>query len=192
MLKKIAVIGGIAAVAGLGLGGVAMAASNPTAPAAVPVAQGVVAAPAAVVTSPAKPGAKVKKAGKRQDLAKRLEGVAHAQWVSKDGRTGAFVTHDAVRGDISAVSGTSITIKTADGTSETFLVNGSTKVHVRGAQKAAKTPDSISKVKVGDRVGVLGTGAGTMTATQIIDRGVAGSHQRKAPTATTTPAPTTS
>lgn len=195
MLKKLAVIGGIAAVTGLGIGGVAMADTNSAAPAAVAVAQGSVAgdvaAPAAVVTSTAKPGDKVRKAkaGKHHGLAKRLERVAHAQWVSKDGKTGTFVTHDAVRGDVSAVSGTSITIKAADGTSETYVVNGATKVHVKGDKGAAKTPGSISKVKVGDRVGVLGTGAGTMTATQVIDRGVAGAHQSKATTST---APATS
>jgi hypothetical protein len=195
MLKKIVVIGGIAAVAGLGLGGVAMANSN--SPATVAVAQGSVAgdvaAPAAVVTSTAKPGDKVKKArtGKRRDLERRLEGVAHAQWVRKDGKTGSFVTHDAVRGDVSSISGTSITIKAADGTSETFVVNGSTKVHIKGVKDAAKTPGSISKVKVGDRVGVLGTGTPTMTATQVLDRGVAGTHQSKAPKTTAT-APTTS
>jgi len=182
MLKKLVVIGGIAAVAGLGIGGVALADSTSTAPAAVASAQvgatGDVAAPAALTTTTAKPGDKVTKsrahrAGKRHELAKRLEKVTHAQWVSKDGKTGTFVTHDAIRGNVSAVSATSITIKAADGTSESFAVNSATKVHVKAAKGAAKTPGSISEVKVGDQAGVLGTGAGSMTATRVIDRGIA-------------------
>lgn len=200
MFKKLVVVGGIAAVAGLGVGGVAIADSNSTAPAVVALApgnlSGDVAVPAAVTTTTSQPGDAVKqaksdRAGTRHGLAKRLEAVAHAQWVSKDGKTGTFVTHDAIRGDVSAVSGTSITIKAADGTSESFTVNATTKVHVKGDKGAARTPGSISKVKVGDRAAVLATGAGTMTATQVVDRGVSGTH-RSATGAPATSAPATS
>ncbi len=195
MLKKVAVIGGIVAVAGLGLGGAAWAESNSTAPQAVAAsAQGAVAVPAvATVTTSAAPTAagksagakaKVDRAGKRSGLVKRLEKVSHAQWVSKDGKTGTFVTHDAVRGNVTAVSAGSITIKATDGTSETFVVNSATKVHVKGDAKG--TPGTISQVKVGDGAGVIGTGAGTMTATHVIDRGA---PKAPAPAAT---APTTS
>jgi hypothetical protein len=183
MLKKIAVIGGLVAVAGLGLGGVALAESNSTAPQAAPASQGD-AAVAAAVTTPASPsttgdgttgkgttgkGAKAKAAG-RDGLARRLEKVSHAQWVSKDAKTGTFVTHDAVRGVVSTVTSASITIKATDGTSETYVVDSSTKVHVKGDAKGAA--GAIAQIKVGDQVGVLGTGAGTMTATQVIDRGI--------------------
>ena len=128
-------------------------------------------------TKPASQGRKGKHHhAKREALAKRLERVSHAQWVTKDGKTGKFVTHDAVRGTVAAVSATSITVKATDGTSETFTVNGSTKVHVKGAKKVAgaakPAPGTISKVKVGDAAGVLGTGTAPMTATRVIDRGV--------------------
>jgi hypothetical protein len=118
-----------------------------------------------------------------------LERVSHAQWVTKDGKTGKFVTHDAVRGTVVAVSSTSITIKATDGTSESFTVNGSTKVHVKGAKKVAgaakPAPGKISDVKIGDAANVLGTGTTPMTATRVIDRGV------PRPAKTTSPAPTT-
>jgi len=199
MIKKIAVIGGIVAVTGLGIGGAAWAESNSPAPQAVAASSGQGVAVPAVdtisTTAPSTPAAgKAGKAGKagrtakdgsdkRLALAKRLEKVSHAQWVSKDGKTGTFVTHDAVRGTVSAVSPTSIVVKATDGTSETFVVNGSTKVHVKGNVKT-KTPGTISQVKVGDAVGVLGTGAGTMTATQVIDRGTPAVKTTTAPPTT--------
>jgi hypothetical protein len=201
MIKKIAIVGGIVAVTGLGIGGAAWAESNSSAPQAVAASsdQGV-AIPAvdalttsAPVTTPATPGkagkaAKAGKAGtdgrgKRLALARRLEKVSHAQWVSKDGKTGTFITHDAVRGTVSSVSPTSIVIRATDGTSETFVVNSATKVHVKGDAKT-KATGSISQVKVGDAAGVLGTGSGTMTATAVIDRGTV----KTAPPTTTAPA----
>ncbi|MET3807192.1 hypothetical protein ABIB25_004215 [Nakamurella sp. UYEF19] len=182
MLKKIALVGGIVAVAGLGVGGAAWAESNSSASQAVASTSAsddsVVPAVDTVTTaSPGAPGTTaVGKAakgrehkGKHRGLVKRLEKVSHAQWVSKDGKTGSFVTHDAVRGSVTAVSAGSITIKATDGTSETYVVNGSTKVHVKGDKGTTST---VAKVKVGDQVGVLGTGATTRTATQIRDRGV--------------------
>ncbi len=185
MLKKMAIVGGIVAVAGLGLGGAAWAESNTAAaPQAAAAATAVTASP----TSARIGAGKASKAhGKRLTLVRRLEKVSHAQWVSKDRKTGTFVTHDAVRGTVSAVSAGSITIKATDGTPETFVVNSSTKVHVKGSDKATpKTAGTISEVKVGDLAGVVGTGAGSMTATHVIDRGL----PKPAKSGTTT-APTT-
>jgi len=206
MLKKLVVIGGIAAVAGLGLAGAAWAGSGSSSPAGVAANSSVALAASSTkdvpttASAPAGTAHKGKK-GKHAGRARHLEGAAHGQWVSKDAKTGAFVTHDAVRGDVSAVSATSITIKAADGTSETFVVNGSTKVHVKGATNppagtSAQAPiATIGAVKVGDKVGVLGTGAGTMTATNVIDHGIAGApkeHKKAAAGPTATTAPTTS
>ncbi len=205
MLKKIAVVGGVVAVAGLGLGGAAWAESNSTAPTATAGVSVMQAAPAALTSSVAPAGTAGTKAkaskgkhqhAKREALAKRLEKVSHAQWVTKDGKTGAFVTHDAVRGIVSAVSGNSITIKAADNTTETFTVNSVTKVHVRGEKKATAgatkpAPATISQVKVGDAAGVLGTGADVKTATRVLDRGIPKPAKTTATTPTTT-APTTS
>ena len=186
--KKFVVIGGIAAAVGLGIGGVALASSPSSAPAANSAGAAVVAAPAALTTAPTS-ASKSLKAGdgkRREALVKRLEKVAHAQWVTKDGKTGKFVTHDAIRGTVTALTTHSITVKSADGTSETFVVTSATKVHLKGAAKGTK--GTIGQVKVGDQAGVVGTGTSVKTATAVIDRGAAGSKTK----ATTTSAPTTS
>ncbi len=209
MLKKIAIVGGVVAVTGLGLGGAAAAwdgtpvASAGTAVLATTAAPGAVGAvgavgatTAATVTKAAPTGKgtaekKAKHAGRKGKLEKRLARVSHAQWVSKDGRTGEFVTHDAIRGEVTAVTSAAITVKAADNTTETFAVNSSTKVRVAGT----KGDTSLGKVKVGDRVGVVGTGTGTLTATHVIDRGPKGAKKPSSTTASTTaptPAPTTS
>ena len=198
MLKKVAVVGGIVAIAGLGLGGAAWAESNSPAPQTLADLPSIAAVPAALTTSavttppPVAPSTapragKAKagkgKHGKRAALVKRLEKVSHAQWVTKDGKTGTFVTHDAVRGIVSAVSAGSITVKATDGTSETFAVNSATKVHVRESTRdAAKATATISQVKTGDRAVVLGTGSGAKTATRVMDRGVPKPETSTAPT----------
>ena len=201
MLKKIAVVGSVIAVAGLGVGGMASAWSGaPAAQAAAPSAVSAVATSASTnpgSTSPAKTtpakGAHAKKHGKKKaGLAAELLRVSHAQWVSKDGKTGTFVTHDAVRGQVTAAAAGSITIKATDGTTETFTVNGSTKVRVAGTGAT-----TVAKVKVGDRADILGTGSTTMTATRIVDRGVAGAkhtgtHHKAATGTAPSAAPTTS
>lgn len=178
MLKKMVAASGIVAVVGLGIGGATWANANTPASAISVSSSNAPAVPTTSPTSSAAPKVGTKpqtdRKAKRADRAKRahrLAEVAHAQWVSKDGKTGAFVTHDAIRGDVTAVTTTSITIKAADGTSEKFIVNGSTKVRVKGNAKG--TIATIGQVKVGDRAGVVGTGAGTMTATRVIDRGTA-------------------
>lgn len=219
MWKKLAVVGSVVAVTGLGVGGVATAFSGaPAAQAAAPavgVVPNAVAAPdavgavsnavGAVVTAAASTDPTGKHAGKGKKhagLAKRLARTSHASWVTKDKKTGKFVTHDAVHGAVAAVAAGSITIKATDGTSETFVVTGSTKVRVNGATGA------LGQVKVGDRVGVVGTGSAPMTATRVVDRGAPGTkhtgtkhtakkHSGSAPTtpsgtgaATPTPTPT--
>jgi hypothetical protein len=190
MLKKMTITGAIVAVAGLGLGGAALAQS---AAAPAPAAASLQTELAASTTAPttgakgkAKPGTHKDHSGeaKRGALVKRLGKVSHAQWVSKD-KAGTFVTHDAVRGSVSAVSPKSITVRATDGTTETFSVTAETKIHIKGAKG---TPGNISAVKPGDEVGVLGTGTAPMVATHILDRGT-GHAQQATPTTT---APTTS
>jgi len=63
------------------------------------------------------------------------------------------------------VSPTSITVRAADGVTETYVLNSGTKVHTR-ANKAAT---SISEVKSGDPVWVAGTGTSTLTASRVVD-----------------------
>jgi hypothetical protein len=66
-----------------------------------------------------------------------------------------FVTVDIARGIVSAVSGDSISVKSADGVTTTFAIGAKTK-----ARSAGKMI-SISAVHVGDKVGVLGTKTGS-------------------------------
>ena len=174
-LKRAVVIGGLA-VAALGIGGVAWAATADSAVSASGVAA---AAPAATSSAPAdstgtadaKKQAAKKAAGKKaagdhkiaRDLVKRVQ---HATWVG-GGKDGQYVTHQAIKGTVTAVSSSSVTVKAADGFSETFKVDANTKVHVLGDKRAGAT-GSISQVKAGDKAGVLGTGATGPTATQIL------------------------
>ena len=97
--------------------------------------------------------------------ARLLKRLQHAEIVTKN-KTG-FVTHELIKGTVTSVSSTSITVQAADKTSETFTVNGDTKVRVRSGGKGA--PSSIGKVAKGDQVFVGGVGASTPTAKHVID-----------------------
>ncbi len=103
-----------------------------------------------------------------------MERALHAQWVTrKAGSPGTFVTHDAIRGEVTAVSASSITVKAADGVSQTYAVTGSTKVHLRKAtpgKPRAGTTGTIGDVHTGDQVAVAGTGTSSLTAEQVVDR----------------------
>ena len=81
---------------------------------------------------------------------------------------GTYVTHDGILGSVTAVSSTSITVKASDGFTQTYAVNSTTKVRERKDPKA--TPLTIASVHVGDKVGVVGTGAvSSPTATFVIE-----------------------
>ena len=152
MLKKIVIAGSAAAVV-LGAGTAALAVSGSNSPSA----------PSS--SSSTAPG-KAKAAGhaKRSELRRAL----HASWVTRDGKNStSFVTHDAIRGQVTAVSASSITVKAADNVSETYAVNSSTKVRSRADGKGKA--GTIGEVKSGDQVIVLGTGSGTLTATHVLD-----------------------
>ena len=76
---------------------------------------------------------------------------------------GGYQTVDAQRGTVTGVSATSITVKSVDGFTQTYVVNADTKVH---ADK-----DGIGSIKVGDEVGVVAVQSGSEhNAVQIIDR----------------------
>jgi hypothetical protein len=96
--------------------------------------------------------------------------VVHGQIVTQNPKTKQFVTHDVIKGSVSSVSPTSITVKAADNTSETFAVTSDTKVRTRTAGKPGSgKAATIGDVKQGDTVAVVGTGSTTLTATQIVD-----------------------
>ena len=154
MWKKIAIAGGVcAAVAGIGTAAVATSGSSTT--------SGALASSSSA--TPKDHAARGKDHG-----VKALRRALHAQWVTKD-KGGTFVTHDAIRGTVSAVSATSITILAEDKKSETFTVHADTKVRLRTNGKGAK--GAISQVHTGDKALVVGTGTTTLTASGIVDAG---------------------
>ena len=83
----------------------------------------------------------------------------HAIWVTKASKAkgGAFVTHDEVRGTVMAASSTSITVRALDGFTQTYKVNGQTKVH-DGASKTKGANSSIADVHAGLHARVVGIG----------------------------------
>ncbi|MHB8300255.1 MAG: hypothetical protein ACYDDW_17235 [Dermatophilaceae bacterium] len=164
MWKTIAVVGATAAIIG-GAGTAAVAASETTTP-----------TPSASSSSSASDhsanGAKTE-ARKKQDV-DRLRRAVHATWVTENKKTLTFTTHDAIRGRVTAVSATSITVQAADNVTETYVLNSGTTVRTR----ASKTAASITDVKTGDPVWVAGTGTTTLTASRVVDaKKVAGSQK---------------
>jgi hypothetical protein len=90
-----------------------------------------------------------------------VAGALHGQFVvPKSG--GGYQTEDTQRGSVTAVSTSSITVKSADGFTKTYQVTGSTVVDARR--------DGIGSVKDGHQVSVLATvSGGQATATSIQD-----------------------
>jgi hypothetical protein len=88
-------------------------------------------------------------------------GAVHGQYVApKSG--GGYQTIDFQNGKVTAVSSTSITVRSADGYVHTYVVNGSTSVD---AQRGG-----ITSVKAGHEVSVQATVSGsTATAAHIAD-----------------------
>lgn len=107
----------------------------------------------------------------RKGLRARLLRALHATWVteSKNGP----VTHQAVRGEVTAVSATSVTVKARDGFSLTYTLTGDTKVRARSNGKGSGS--AIGSVKVGDKALVLGVGATSPTARVVVFRDAAAS-----------------
>jgi hypothetical protein len=151
MYRKI-LIGGVAAAAIVGAGGTALALSG---------SDSTTGRPATTVVG-------TQQALDAHPLLKRerawLRRVAHGQVVVR-GADG-FVTHDVIVGKVSAVSPTAITVRAADGVSETFAVTSDTKVRVLG--DGTRGLASIDKIATGDRVAVGGTGTSTLTAEHVV------------------------
>ena len=155
-------IGGLAVAAIVALGVVPMVAAaspSPSTPASLPAA----ASPAASTTAPAAPAASAGTtargvAGIRAAI---LRGAVRAD-VTVVKRDGSTVLVHYERGQVTAITPTSITIQGRDGKGATFTVTGSTRVRARGQAVAYAT------LKVGDRAMVFGTASGgTYTAVLI-------------------------
>jgi hypothetical protein len=90
-----------------------------------------------------------------------LTGALHGDFTAT-ADDGSYVTKRLQTGTVTEVSSTSITAKSADGHSTTFVVNSSTTID--------NGVDAIGDVKTGDTVTVVGTvSSDTATATSIVD-----------------------
>lgn len=154
MYRKV-LVGGVTAAAIVGAGGTALAVSGSDSTSGTP-------------SGTASTSHNGGKAGKHKGMGKLLRRLEHAQITTK-GKNGA-VTHDLIRGTVTAVSPTSISVRAADKTSETFTVTKDTKVRARSGTKGVKPTDSsIGKIAKGDQVFVSGTGTTTVEAQRIVE-----------------------
>ena len=148
-------LAGVAAAALLAGGGAALAAGSSGTPAAAQNA----------VTATPIPVASAGRAGTRHHFHSRFglggSGMLHGQFViAKSG--GGYQTVDVQDGQVTAVSTTSITLKSSDGFTKTYVVTSSTTVD---AQR-----DGIGSVKVGNQASLFATVSGsTVTATNVAD-----------------------
>jgi hypothetical protein len=156
MWKTIAVVGASAAIVG-GAGTAALAASGNTPSTTSASVNG------SALNSSA--NGSTTQAGRQRTAIDRLRRAVQATWVSENKKTRTFTTHDAIRGQVTAVSATSITVRAADNVSQTYNLNSATKVRTR----ATKAASSIAEVKSGDPVWVVGTGTITLTASRVVD-----------------------
>jgi hypothetical protein len=166
MIRKTVLAAGIGAVLLLGATGAAVAAESDTTPATPTPSAG----PTSATPTPRpSPTAQPHRNGRHGNVAFPGE---FAQWTTFDAKTNTSTVHDGIRGQVSAVSTASITVKAANGTAQTFAVDANTMVRARSG--------TISQVKVGDQVVVVGTGQGSLTATQVDDHAMSsGGHNRK-------------
>lgn len=118
-------------------------------------------------------GAKGKEKGKDKgthNAARALRHALHATWVTS-GRSGT-VTHQAIRGEVTAVSGSSITVKAKDGFSLAFTASADTTVRARdlsaGKGRGTGTDSTLAAVRVGSKALVIGVGAKAPTARRVV------------------------
>jgi hypothetical protein len=163
MIKRTLVAAAVTAAA-LGTGGVALAATDNSNSVPSRAALSTSAAPA--TTTPAAAIGSGHKGLRRA----RLGNALHGTWVTKRAKTGTVITHDAIRGTVGAVSATTITVTSADGFAQSYAVTGDTKVRVVDVATRKPVKVSISAVKPGARVLVVGTGTSSLTAARVVVR----------------------
>jgi hypothetical protein len=161
MIRRIVIVG-CSAAAIVGVGTAALAASGDSSSAATPTSS----TSSAAAAPASKDGAALKRFAKLHPrIAEAITHHAvHGQIVTSNGK-GGYVTHDGILGTVSAVSSTSITVKSGDGFSQTYTVGSSTKVRIR----KSTTKATIADVHTGDKVGVVGTGTSAPTATFVVE-----------------------
>ena len=144
----------LSTVALAGAIGVGVASADPT-PTPAPSTSASPTPGASPTSKPAKPGKADKK---KRDLTKR---ALHGE-VTLGGKKQRVV--DFQRGTVTAVDDSSITVLSTDAFSATYVVDAKTKI------RHAKEQESISDVKDGDKVRVVGLKDGsTITAKRIAD-----------------------
>jgi hypothetical protein len=153
MYRKIAAVGGTAAVI-LGAGTAALAASGPD-------ATGGTGSTSTPATSTPAPGTGT--TGRRRHVERALVRHAVHGSIVTQGKNG-YVRHIGIRGTITAVSPTALTVKAADGSTQTFVLTKATKVRERTPGQGKGSPGTITELKTGDSVGVLGSGPESATA----------------------------
>ncbi len=155
------VIAGVAVAALLGGAGAALAATNSAPAAPTPSAVAATPAPSPSPGSPGAAGPRFRHFGGRFGGGGDLFGALHGQFtVAKPG--GGYQVVDVQNGQVTAVSSTSITLRSADGFTKSYVVASATLVD---AQR-----EGISSVKVGNQASVLATVSGsTATATSVND-----------------------
>jgi hypothetical protein len=158
------ILAGVAVAALLGGAGAALAATNSPTPTSSPSAAAATPAPTPAPSTPPGPPGQARPGYHRFGGGfgfGGLFGALHGQLVvAKPG--GGYQTVDVQTGQVTAVSTTSITLKSADGFTQSYVVTSSTLVD---AQR-----DGISSVKVGNQATMLATVSGsTATATSIND-----------------------
>jgi Domain of unknown function (DUF5666) len=161
MIRKTVLAVGIGAVVVLGAAGTAVAAQSDSTQ-ATPTPS----TTAAATPTPAPSAGR----GGHQRVNLNFPGE-YAQWTTFDAKTNTSTVYNGIRGQVGAVSASSISVKASNGTSQTFAVDANTRV--RGTGKS----DGIGQVKVGDQVVVVGTGQGSFTAVQVNDRPHGGKHR---------------
>src|SRR3954447_7689853 len=158
LTKKVALgLAGVVAAAVLGTAGVAAATSDNATP--TPATSS---APAST-TAPGDKASGDRAAERHKIRRSAIVRGMHGEFVVK-GKDGKPVTIETIRGTVTAVGSTSVTVKADDGFTETFTANSDTKV--KGA--VAK---SFSEVKVGAKGAVIGVkNGGTTTARMVLVR----------------------
>jgi hypothetical protein len=79
----------------------------------------------------------------------------HGEATVKNGKKGTFTTREWQRGQVTAVAGDNVTVKSEDGFSWTWTVAGTTKIGRDGKQI------TVADLKSGDQVAVVGTKQGS-------------------------------
>jgi hypothetical protein len=151
LTKKLALgAAGVVAAGVFGTAGLAAATSNDSTP-----------APAASAAPSASPGTTGGKTEKRKKIRRAaiVRGM-HGEWVVK-GKDGKPVTLETIRGEVTAVGPTSVTVKADDGFTETFTANSDTRV--KGADVR-----SMADVKVGAKGAVVGVRSGNTTTARVV------------------------